>query len=62
MNKRPTVTKCTGILYRSGELKPVARKLAKCGLHLVEVQEIRWDVSKRLYYPLFCRQENENHE
>jgi hypothetical protein len=34
----------------------------KWGLNLVEMQEIRWDISRRLYYPLFCTQKNENHE
>jgi hypothetical protein len=30
-------------LYRSGSLKTVARELAKYGLLLVGVEEVRWD-------------------
>jgi hypothetical protein len=30
-------------LYRSGSLMTVARELAKCKVHLVGVQEVRWD-------------------
>ena len=31
-------------LYRSGSLTAVARKLARCKLDLVGVQEVRWDL------------------
>jgi hypothetical protein len=30
-------------LYRSGSLKTVARELGRYKLHLVGVQEVRWD-------------------
>jgi len=30
-------------LYRAGSLKTAASEVAKCNLHLVAVQEFRWD-------------------
>jgi hypothetical protein len=30
--------------YESGSLKTVAKELAKCGLELMDVEEVRWDM------------------
>jgi len=62
MTKRPRVTQMHWSRVEFRGTEPVARELAKCGLNLVEVQEIIWDITRRLYYLLFCRQKNENND
>jgi len=52
-------------LYRSGSLTTAARELARYTLHLVGVQEVRWETGgtvKAGDYIFFYRKGNENHQ
>jgi hypothetical protein len=52
-------------LYRAGSLMTVSRELARCKLHLVGVQEVRWEGSGTEpagEYTFFYGKGNENHE
>jgi hypothetical protein len=52
-------------LYRSGSLKTVARELGKYKLHLVGVQEVRWDKGdpeRAEDYTFFYGAGNEDHQ
>jgi exonuclease III len=52
-------------LYRSGSFKTVARELGKHTLHLVGVQEVRWDkggTERAEDYTFFYGAENEDHQ
>jgi hypothetical protein len=49
-------------LYGSGSLKTVAKELAKYGLDLIGVEEVRWDISVKNSRGLhFCGKQNENY-
>jgi len=52
-------------LYRAGSLTVAARKLARCKLDLVGVQEVRWDrvvAIREGDYNFFYRKGKENHQ
>jgi exonuclease III len=52
-------------LYRSGSLMKVARELARYKLHLVGVQEVRWDKGGTVRagdYTFFYGKGNESHQ
>jgi hypothetical protein len=52
-------------LYRAGSLVTVSKELSKYKLHLVGVQEVRWEgsgVELAGEYTFFYGKRNENHE
>jgi hypothetical protein len=52
-------------MYRSGSLMTVARELVKYKLHLVGVQEVRWDTEgtvRAKEYTFFYGKGKENHQ
>jgi len=52
-------------LYRTGSLKAAVRELARYKLHVVGVQEVRWDKGgtvRAVDYDFFYGKGNENHQ
>jgi len=52
-------------LYRAGSLTAASRELARYKLHLMGVQEVRWDKGGKVRagdYNFFCGKKNENHQ
>jgi hypothetical protein len=51
-------------MYRTGSLRTVAEEISKYKLHLVGVQEVRWDgggIEPAGQYSFFCGNGNQNH-
>jgi hypothetical protein len=52
-------------VYRAGSLRAVTEEISKYKLHLVGVQEVRWDMGgtePAEEYTFFFEKGNENHE
>ena len=66
MEKEHEISTCNvQALYGSGSLTTVARKLARCKLDLVAVQEIGWDKGGTVRardYNFFHEKGNKNHK